>query len=98
MGQGDIVLVRSSRGQPGVRRIWDDGPERPFVCHEEYWARWERQGLAPVCSQVGRDQIFDYDAALAAQLEEAFWASRNSDLAATKRLNQMWEQARPRRV
>ncbi len=95
MPRGDIVLIRSKLGDPGVRRIWDDSKDRPFVCHEEYWVRWERHALEPVCWQVGRDQVYQYDAALAAELEDACEASRRGESGAADRLEALWKRAQP---
>lgn len=95
MAKGDIVLIRASAGQPGVRRLWNDQGERPFVCHEEYWGRWERQGIEPVCWPVAREQILQFDAQLAGQLEAAFREARGGDAGAAARLDSLWKEARP---
>ena len=94
MQKGDIVLIRTSRGEPGVRRVWDASPERPFVCLEEYWLRWERNQLEPICWQVTRDQVFQADAALATALEQAFAAKVAGDTQAATRLEKLWAQAK----
>lgn len=94
MAKGDLVLIRSVQGQPGLRRIWNDTGERPFVCPEEYWRRWETLQVEPVCWQVGREQLYRADEALAAELEAAFAASRNGDAQATMRLNTLWTKAK----
>ena len=94
MLKGDVVLIKASRNQPGVRRIWDPTPERPFVCLEDYWLRWERYQLDPICWQIPRSQIFQFDAALAASLEAAFSTIRNDPQAAAK-LEKLWASAKP---
>ena len=95
MTKGDVVLIRASRGEPGVRRVWDSAPERPFVCLEEYWARWERNQIEPVCGQISRDQIFQFDARLFAALEEAYAARKFGDAESAARLEKLWTQAKP---
>lgn len=94
MAKGDLVLIRSAQGQPGLRRIWKDDVERPFVCHEDYWKRWEALQVEPVCWQVGKEQLYRADEALAAELETVFAAGRNGDAQATMRLNALWTKAR----
>lgn len=94
MKKGDIVLIRSSRKQPGVRRVWDPAPRRPFVCLEEYWTRWQRNGVEPVCWQVDRDSVFEYDARLAEELEAAF-ASGSAEPGPASRIDALWRKARP---
>ena len=95
MKKGDIVLIKASRGEPGVRRIWDGAPERPFVCLEEYWTRWERNQVDPICVQIGRDQVFQYDAAIATALEQAYAAKSAGDAQAGTRLDKLWAQVKP---
>ena len=95
MNKGDIVLISDSQGRPGIRRVWEPTPERPFVCHEEYWARWERHDLEPVCWQVPRDRVFQADEQLAVSIDEAFDAFRAGNGAAGARLQELWAQAKP---
>jgi hypothetical protein len=95
MPRGDLVLIRSQEGAPGLRRIWDDSKDRLFACHEEYWGRWERQKLEPVCAPVDRSQVYHNDAALAAQIEAAWDAMKRGDAAAKARVDALWKQARP---
>ena len=95
MEKGDIVLIKARQGAPGVRRIWDPQPERPFVCHEVYWERWERYQLAPVCWQVSKGQLYQPDIDLARRLDEAYAAQRDGAPEAGSRLEELWEQARP---
>lgn len=91
MQKGDVVLIKASRGEPGVRRVWDPAPDRPWVCLEEYWERWQNNQVEPVCWQVARGQVFQYDTALAGELEAAF-AARAKDAG---RLEQLWARAKP---
>jgi hypothetical protein len=95
MQKGDIVLIKASRGQPGVRRIWQDGAERPFVCLETYWERWQRNQIDPVCWQIERSQVFQFEKALAVSLEEAFAAKVRGDPQAGPRLEAVWAKAKP---
>lgn len=95
MAKGDVVLIRASRGQPGVRRVWDGAPARPFVCLEEYWARWERNQIEPVCGQLSRDQLFQFDPTLLAALEQAYNARVFGDAESATRLGRLWAQAKP---
>jgi hypothetical protein len=94
MQKGDTVLIKASRGEPGVRRVWDPAPERPWVCLEEYWARWLSNQVDPICWQVDRRQVFQHDAKLAQQLEEAFESARKGDAQAASRLERLWAQAK----
>lgn len=94
MKKGDIVLVKASRGESGVRRVWDGAAEHLFVCLEEYWTRWESYQVDPICWQVGRNQVFQYDAALVTALEQAYGAKSAGDTAAGARLDKLWAQAR----
>lgn len=96
MAKGDIVLIRSKKGEPGVRRIWEERDGGPFVCHEQYWGRYERTGIAPVCWQIGADQVRVYDQELARELETAFAQARAGDTAAEARLAELWKKTRPR--
>ena len=95
MQKGDFVLIRTSRGEPGVRRVWDASPERPFVCLEEYWLRWERNQVDPICWQVPRDQMYQFDAALATALELAFATKVTGGTQAEAHLKKLWAQAKP---
>ena len=95
MQKGDIVLIRTSRGEPGIRRVWDTNHERPFVCLEEYWLRWERNQVDPICWQVPREQMYQFDATLAVALERAFAAKTIGDAEAEARLGELWSRARP---
>lgn len=95
MRKGDTVLIKASRGEPGVRRVWDPTQERPFVCLEEYWKRWESNQIEPICWQVARGQIFQFDPTLVGSLEEAFEADGKGDAAAVGRLEKLWGQAKP---
>ena len=95
MKKGDIVLVRASRNEPGVRRIWDPAPERPYVCLEDYWNRWQLNGIDPVCPQMDRSQLFQYEAHLAQALEEASRDAVRGDKAAAAKLEALWKQAKP---
>ena len=95
MNKGDIVIIKASAGQPGVRRIWDPEPSEPFVCHEEYWARWERHEVAPVCWPMSRDRLFHFDADLEEKLEAAFQAFRSGQGDGVARLEGLWMQAKP---
>ncbi len=95
MEKGDIVLVRDSKGAPGVRRVWDPIPERPAVCLEEYWVRWLTNQIEPVCPRVSRAQVFHFDAKLSQSLDEAYGAARKGDGPAEARLDSLWRQARP---
>ena len=95
MAKGDVVLIRASRTQPGVRRVWDSAPDRPFVCLEEYWMRWERNQIEPVCGQLSRDQLFLFDPILFTALEEAYAARVVGDPASAARLETLWAQAKP---
>ena len=95
MAKGDTVIIRASKGQPGVRRVWDPEPERSFVCHEEYWARWERHQIPPVCWPVSRDQLHQFDEELAQELDTAFRAMRGGDAKAAASLEALWKRAKP---
>ena len=91
MAKGDIVLIRASRGEPGVRRIWDDSGGDPFVCLEVYWGRWETDGVTPVCWPVGKDQLFAMDEELVPQLEAAFESAAGD----SGHLDSLWSRAKP---
>ena len=95
MPKGDIVLIRTSQGHPGIRRIWDDTVAPPFVCHEEYWARWERQEIRPICWQVDAAHLFQPDMELLGELERAAAAARGGDEVAAARLSELWSRAKP---
>ncbi len=95
MTKGDIVLIRTSRGDPGIRRIWDETVTPPFVCHEEYWQRWERQDIKPICWQVDTHHLFQPDVKLQHELEDAATAARAGDEVAAARLSELWSQAKP---
>ena len=95
MAIGDLVLIRSAQGQPGVRRIWKDEGARPFVCHDDYWQRWLALQVEPVCWQIDRAQIYQPDQSLTEKLEEAFAAWRGGDVPAQEKLQTLWAQARP---
>ena len=95
MIKGDIVIIRASAGQPGIRRIWDPEPRKPFVCLEEYWARWERHEIPPVCWPVSPAQIYRFDGGLAQELDAAFRASRDGEADAAGRLKELWKRAKP---
>ena len=89
MNRGDIVLVRTSGDRPNVRRIWEPEGEKPAVCFEDYWVRWERNGVDPVCTRVPRPQVYAFDAALVRELEQAHEAGNADHLAA------LWTRAAP---
>ena len=95
MAKGDLVLIRTSRGHPGIRRIWDDTVAPPFVCHEEYWQRWERQEITPICWQVDTAHLFQPDPELLDELESAVAAARAGDEVAAARLSELWRRAKP---
>jgi len=95
MKKGDIVLIRASKGEPGVRRVWDPAADMPAVCLEGYWGRWLTNEIDPVCPRVARGQVFQFDAKLAQSLDEAYEAFRKGDAAAAARLDSLWKQARP---
>ena len=88
MAKGDVVLIRSSKGEPGVRRIWDDSVNDPYVCLEVYWGRWERNRVEPVCSPIDKQRVYFVDENLLPQLVKAF-ESETSDL------ETLWSQAKP---
>lgn len=95
MQKGDIVLIKSALGEPGVRRVWDPAPERPYVCLEDYWTRWQTNQVEPICWQVSKSQIFQVDEKLAIQLEAAFAAQRRGDAQAGALVEKLWSQAKP---
>ena len=76
-----------------MRRIWDPQPDRPLVCHEEYWERWQRHQVAPVCWPVSREQLYGFDEGLAQQLAEAYEGAASSDARAAALLEQLWSGA-----
>ena len=94
MNKGDIVLIKASGDEPGVRRIWDPDSRRPLVCLEDYWVRWERHEVAPMCWPVSPDRLYGFDETLSHDLEEAFQASRKGHADASTRLAGLWNQAK----
>ena len=93
MPRGDVALVKLAAGAPGIRRIWDDGPQQALVCHEEAWQRWQREGTAPTCQHMRRDHVFRPNEALARRLDHAARLAQVGDVAASTQLQRLWKEA-----
>ena len=94
MEKGDVVLIKASGNEPGVRRVWAPDTERPFVCLEDYWLRWRRHSVEPVCWPISSTMIFLFDEGLYSDLAEAFRSLRQGVEGAQQRLEGLWEQAK----
>lgn len=94
MKKGDRVLIKTSGDEPGARRVWEPDEGRPYVCLEDYWTRWKRHGINPVCPSISSAQVFVFDEALYNDLMQAFRGSRQGDEDAQQRLVGLWEQAK----
>ena len=69
--RGDTVIVRAYRGEPLMRRVWDADTRLVYLCSErQFQGLW--RGELRVLPPLGfpREDVFVYDAALLAELEE----------------------------
>lgn len=59
--KGDIVLVRSFRDRPLIRRVWEVTSESVFICSEENYRNLSsgKEGLLPV--GFPREYVYSYN-------------------------------------
>jgi hypothetical protein len=67
--RGDAVVVRAFGGRPHMRRVWESTSAAVFICTEERFQRmWRGEPDYPPTG-FPREDVFEYDATLLAELE-----------------------------
>lgn len=95
MPRGDIVLARTSTGEPIVRRVWQEDKDQVQVVHEDYYVRWSKYKVAPWVFTLKRQNIFRHDERLFHALEQAFVSKRTGKAGADAELERLWKSANP---
>ena len=74
--KGDKVIVRTFRGQPLIRRVWEVAQDVVFICSEENYKALSsgEDGLLPV--GFPREYVYRYNAKI--DIENVVWNQLNT--------------------
>lgn len=67
--QGEMVIVRTFGGEPKILRVWEASPKKVYACSEKTFQELI-EGFKPMLIGFPRDDVFEYDSALASELME----------------------------
>ena len=70
--RGKLVILRSFGGRPLVRRVWAADAVGVYICGEHEFQRLTAGEEAPPPVGFPREDVFEFEPALAATIEDAY--------------------------
>ena len=91
MTKGEIVLVKSSGGEPLARIVCGEYENGVLICSEGEFTSWQDDDIEPLMVRCQWEHVYKYDKKLFQELREIAY---NEECEEAK-LNQLWKLANP---